>query len=114
MAGMDYRKCAQCSARLYYEADIDYNNSTITALCPNCAKDYRAVLLPMEMLTDSALQFLLAEILDIEKQLVQRKDEYSFHRLKMEEAGRGVKQTRDELQKLHNQYNSLVIKKARL
>ena len=114
MAGRDYRKCAQCSARLYYEADIDYNNSTITALCPKCAKDYRAVLLPMEVLTDSALQFLLAEILDIEKLLVQRKDEHSFHMMKMEEAGRGVKQTREELQKLHNQYNSLVVKKARL
>ena len=114
MAGMDYRKCAQCHCRLYYEADIDYNNSEVLALCPACAKEYRAILLPMEILTDSALQYLRLEIADMEGQLVQRKDERSFHKMKMEEAGKAIARTRDELQKLHNQYNTLIVKKARL
>lgn len=114
MAGMDYRKCEQCHTRLYYEADIDYNNSTVLALCPTCAKEYRAVLLPTEILTDSALQYLSQEILDIESQLVQRKDEHHFHKMKMEEARKAIVQTKEELQRLHNQYNSLVVKKAKL
>ena len=112
MAQNDYRKCSRCSIRIYHEADIDYGGASIVALCPRCAKDYQPVLIPSELLDEPALQFLQDEIKDLEQQLAQRKEEYHFHHAAMIEAKEGIARTKKELQRTHNQYNDLVIKRT--
>lgn len=112
MGSNDYRKCSKCSVRIYHEADIDYGGASIVALCPRCAKDYQPVLIPSELLDEPALQFLQGEIKDLEQQLAQRKEEYHFHHAAMIKAKEGIASTKKELQRTHNQYNDLAIKRT--
>lgn len=110
MDSNDYRKCSKCSVPIYHEADIDYGGASIVALCPRCAKEYQPVLIPSELLDESAFQLLRGEIKDLEQQLAQRKEEYHFHHAAMLKAKEGIARTKEELQKTHNRYNDLVIK----
>jgi hypothetical protein len=44
MAGADYRHCAVCYKRVFYDADIDYGDAAeVLVLCVECAKGYTLI-----------------------------------------------------------------------
>lgn len=40
MAKADYMLCAHCSQKAYYDADTDYDDAYVLALCGECKRRY--------------------------------------------------------------------------
>lgn len=40
MAGADYKQCHHCGTKAYYDADTDYGEAHVVALCRDCKKSH--------------------------------------------------------------------------